>query len=208
MPYLKRWLQAATAHGVEQFEVGNVGAYQILADHGLADKATSTDFTLYALNNAASQFWGDRSQQVTLSIEDDRDNLVAHLKNWQSEAKPQVILYKDTPLFIAESCSLTALHGGCPTAKVCGYRDLEVENAKGERFIVAHESCKSIVYGKQAYAISEYKREMMNLGVAQFRVDFLTRPYETSQIEAILSAAASGKAIPDTYPANFNRTLL
>jgi len=37
---------------------------------------------------------------------------------------------------MAEACSLTALHGGCPSAKVCGYRQLEIENAEGKVVVV------------------------------------------------------------------------
>ncbi|MEI6398546.1 MAG: hypothetical protein WCO71_07245, partial [Pseudomonadota bacterium] len=113
------------------------------------------------------------------------------------------ILYKDTPLFVAEACSLTALHNGCPTSKVCGYRTLEIENSKGERFFVAHEGCKSIVYGKDAYAISGQRQRLMDFGVESFRIDFLTRDYDQQALSAIVMAVTRDETIPGTHTANF-----
>jgi putative protease len=100
------------------------------------------------------------------------------------------------------------LHQGCPTATVCGYRTLEIENDEGERFFVAHESCKSIVYGKEAFAVSDHRRRLMELGVADFRVDFLTREYKAEALTAVLDGIREGYKLPETHNANFERELL
>ena len=104
---------------------------------------------------------------------------------------------------MAEACSLTALHNGCPSSKVCGYRTLEIENSKGERFFVAHEGCKSVVYGKQAYSIAGERERLMKLGVSAFRIDFLTRDYDEESFAAIVRAVINDQKIAGTHPANF-----
>ena len=194
-PLLRIWATAAAAAGITAWETGNAGALPLLKKWGITPDDVATDFTIYALNHVASGFIaGNVAPRVTLSVEDDLKNLTAQIAN-SSGVEFQQILYKDTPLFIAESCTLTALHNGCPTAKVCGYRSLEVENPKGERFIVAHETCKSIVYGRDAYSVTQHRDVFAGLGVRRFRVDFLTRPYEAAEVTSILRAAVAGKAV-------------
>src|SRR5207253_1951805 len=108
-PLLKRWLTHAAAAGIRRFEAGNLGALQYLEQWELlgggADLAS--DFTLYSLNTEATRFWAERGiTSVTLSVEDDLKNLSSHLSRWpwELDVRPRAILYKDTPLFIAEAC--------------------------------------------------------------------------------------------------------
>ncbi len=197
-PLLRVWATAAAAAGITAWETGNAGALPLLRRWGITADDLAADFTIYALNHVASEFIaGSVAPRVTLSIEDDLKNLTAQIAN-SVGIEFQQILYKDTPLFIAESCTLTALHNGCPTAKVCGYRSLEVENPKGERFVVAHETCKSIVYGRDAYSVTQHRDVFLNLGVKRFRIDFLTRPYEPSVFMEIIRAALAGRAVAAT----------
>ena len=212
-PLLKRWLGAAAAAGIRRFELGNLGAQRLLADWGHLGDATflSGDFTLYALNSVSHRFWREQGiDRVCLSIEDDLTNLTAQLQALAPEmrASAQVVIFKDTPLFIAEACSLTALHNGCPTAKVCGYRTLEVENPKGERFFVAHEACKSIVYGKNAYSLTADQEALRGLGLSDFRVDFLTRAYTPEEVVEVLDAVRQEVPLSASHSANFHRSLL
>jgi len=210
-PLLRPWLRLFHEEGAACFEVGNLGALELIEEAGyrLADTDLSSDFTLYALNTEAVQTLLEHQVKlVSLSVEDDLPSLRSKLRNWPEAALPQVILYKDTPLFIAEACSLTALHHGCPTATVCGYRTLEIENDEGERFFVAHESCKSIVYGKEAFAVSDHRRRLMELGVADFRIDFLTREYTAEALTSVLDGIREGYKLPETHNANFERELL
>ena len=139
---------------------------------------------------------------VCLSVEDDLLNMKKQILSWQAnKAVPRVILYKDTPLFIAEACSLTALHGGCPTAEVCGYRTLLVENDEERKYHVAHENCKSIVFADEAYSISQSKNELSEIGVKEFRIDFLTRPYTKDVIQHIVNSCIQSTEISKTHNA-------
>lgn len=209
-PLLKRWFQCAALMGIDAFEVGNLGALQLLEDWKLPKTDLSSDFTLYALNSSATESIAELGvQHVALSIEDDHRNMHAQLKKWNhSLVRPQVILFKDTPLFIAESCSLTALHNGCPTSAVCGYRTLEIQNDEGEIFYVAHENCKSVVFGKKSFSLAHKLQSFHSWGVQHFRVDFLTRMYETHQIVEVLDSCIRGDSIPQTHSAHFSASLL
>lgn len=212
-PLLKRWLQAARADGLHAFEIGNLGGFELLRAWELLDSRTdiASDFSLYALNSTTSTLWSEQGiRTITLNVEDDADNIREHASRFgeRSQTKLQAIIYKDTPLFIAEACSLTALHDGCPSAKVCGYRTLEIENPKGEVFFVAHESCKSIVYAQKAFSITHRQDTLLSAGIAHFRIDFLTRPYDTADLCRVLDSARLAEVIPETHPANFDRRLL
>ncbi len=203
-PVLKLWFAAAQQAGLSAYEVGNPGGFGLLKEWGLPLSDISADFTLYAMNREAVAFWRDQGvNTVALSIEDDRHDIESLLSHWPEKVAPMAILYKDTPLFVAEACSLTALHNGCPSSQVCGYRTLEIENKKGERFFVAHEGCKSIVYGKTAYSISGERQSLMAAGVGQFRMDFLTRSYDQEAFSSILKAVMADEKVQDTHPANF-----
>lgn len=211
-PLLSRWFNYAFSIGIRHYEVGNIGGPELIRRWtGSDDLDLAGDFTLYALNSEAQASVRELGvKTTTISIEDDLENIEAQTQSLSATdiAATSVILYKDTPLFIAEACSLTALHNGCPTAAVCGYRTLEVENKEGERFFVAHESCKSIVYGKTAFGITQLKPRLKKLGFNRFRIEFLTRPYEDSDLKTIISSAVEGTISPSTHTANFNRTLL
>lgn len=211
LPLAANFYRKAIAAGFLRIEVGNLGAIKLCEEWNAAKAPLhlTGDFTLYSLNSQASLFWHEQGlQSFTLSIEDDLENLTSQLQELPAVIRPQAILYKDTPLFIAEACSLTALHNGCPSSSVCGYRTLEVANQKGERFFVAHESCKSIVYGDQAYSVSHEQDEFLKLGVSDFKIEFLTRPYSEQQIETILRCVSDRIFISNTHAANFRGRLL
>jgi putative protease len=267
MTPLKGWVEAfVAAHAQQQqqqqqqqqtppicFEVGNLGAWGLLEEWGVLSSASfpvpsssprvdvTTDFTLYSLNSQASAMWARAlgASRIALSVEDDKENLKAHMQAWpramgagcaggaggaggtstvgdesQATVAPQYILYKDVPLFMAEACSLTALHGNtCPGSKVCGYRTLSIENEQGEKFEVAHEHCKSIVYSTNAQSLVHRQKDLLEIGVRDFRLDFLTRKYDKEQFLEVLDAAlrreeGDEEALPNTHIANFDRTLL
>lgn len=207
-PVLRLWLKQARALGFDSLEIGNIGGFYYLRDHGLLTPDLMADFTLYSLNSQAAKFLSEMGiSKACLSIEDDRPSLTQLLEKWPDGIKPCAIIFKDTPLFIAEACSLTALHNGCPTSSVCGYRTLEIENSKGERFHVAHEGCKSIVYGQKAFSLSGRRYVLENLGVRHFRLDFLTRPYTSDQFKLIVLNVMQDQDLPETHTANFEGRL-
>jgi putative protease len=210
---LKRWCDLFLQSGGYAFEIGNIGGLDLL--NQLAPKRdhikVSADFSCYSLNSIAVDFWAKMNiERVSLSIEDDAKNLDALMKHWpEIGISPQLIVYKDSPLFIAEACSLTALHNGCPSAKVCGYRTLEIENTKGDRFHVAHESCRSIVYGEKALSLTNLHQSLSRLHrIQELRLDFLTRPYDYETMTSIIGAAVDGRSLAQSHCGNFAGSLL
>lgn len=223
--HIRAWVEESAAArradgGVLRLEVGNLGAMGLIDRWGLPSSLEldlASDFPLYALNSEATRVWSRMGvRKVALSIEDDAINLRNQLTRWPVDAeasRPQAIVYLDTPLFMAEACSLTALHGGCPGSKVCGYRTLHIENEDGEEFFVAHEQCKSVVYGKRAYSIAHKQAELLGMGVRDFKVAFTTRPYTPQAMteilkSTILRARDDLRPIPETHTANYDRQLL
>jgi putative protease len=210
MAEIKSWLKSSVVSKNKYFEVGNLGGIELLQSLGV-DFAThdiSADFTIYALNHkSAEELSALGFSSATLSIEDDLHNLQILLKNWHGP-KPRMIIFKDTPLFIAEACSLTALHNGCPTGKVCGYRTLHIEDEQGERYFVAHESCKSIVFGDRAFSIVQDTNAIKSLGIDTLRLDFLTRQYSEESAIAVFTNAKNTQTIANTHTANFHGKLL
>jgi putative protease len=207
-PLLEVWFRAASVAGFERYEVGNIGAFELLRRLNLPLNDVVSDFMLYAMNQESAKELAELGvSRAALSIEDDSSSLSQVLSSWPQAVAPEIILFKDTPLFVAEACSLTALHNGCPSSKVCGYRTLEIENSKGERFHVAHEGCKSIVYGDKAYSISGHRKFFEALGVHRFRVDMLTRPYTKEQFTSLLQSVFHDSVIENTHTANFEGRL-
>lgn len=212
-PLLARWIKALYLRGVRRFEVGNLGAFDLLSTWGLDphELDLSGDFTLYALNSCSTRAWLEMGlSTVSVSIEDDRKNLTQHVNHLEAHevARLTAIVFKDTPLFIAEACSLTALHQGCPTAEVCGYRTLTIKNPRGDTFHVAHETCKSVVYGQEAFALSHKQEALLALGIRHLRVDFLTRAYDATRLQEVLRSVWAMEPIPETHKANWDRSLL
>ena len=114
-------------------------------------------------------------------------------------ARFEVIAYTDTPLFVAEACSLAALYGGCPGAKACGHETLFIENEHGDAFQVRHDRCRSTVIGEQALSWSGHLNTFQRLGVTTFRADFTVRDYSLDQIKTIMAALAEDKPIAQTH---------
>jgi putative protease len=210
--YVSQMIKWFVALDESSFEIGNLGSLELLrrvTGREQKDLDVSSDFTLYALNSLASKKIADLGiQKITLSVEDDVNNIKNHLQNWQAQAVPEMILFKDTPLFIAESCSLTALHNGCPGPKVCGYRTLVIEDEQKQIYHVAHESCRTIVYGDKPFAVSHFRSDLEEIGFRNFRMDFLTKPYTKEEIHAVIEAVEKGLVIPNSHLGNFSTSLL
>ncbi|MBI2571515.1 MAG: U32 family peptidase [Candidatus Schekmanbacteria bacterium] len=208
--YVRSWVSIAQERGCRHFEVGNLGSLALLESRGApADSYDlSADFTLYALNSQATHELRDLGfRAVTLSVEDDLENIAAHLERWPRGVRPIVIVYTDTPLFVAEACTLAALHGGCAGPQVCRYRELEIENPAGECFVVAHEQCRSVVYARRPYSIAHRRAAWLALGVRDCRVDFLVRRYDADEVGAVLGAVLSGRMVAGSHAANFDGRL-
>jgi len=208
-PFIRSMVNFCLSIGITRFEAANIGGLSFLkkeAEGRVLD--ISADFAIYALNHEAiGQIKDLGFSKVTLSVEDDRPN-IQELAQSKALNSLKVILFKDIPLFIAESCSLTALHNGCPTSKVCGYRTLEIEGEDKEIYEVHHELCKSIVLNKKPMSLFPYITDLENLGLSHFQVDFLTKKYSFDEALEIYQSGIKGRDVKDTTSSNFLKKLL
>lgn len=204
--FAKKWALSFFEQGGRHFEVGNIGAFQLLKDWGLWGKVEiATDHYLYALHSQAARFYSEAGASVvTLAVEQDAADAEHLMARWPWDgAQPQAILFKDVPLFLAEACTLTALHHGCPGSKVCGYRTLDIVSRTGEKFQVAHEECKSVVYGRDAWYVGDLRSRHEAWGIKRFRLDFLTRDYPADRVEEVVRSAVGMGPVSGTHRAHF-----
>ncbi|CAM2006262.1 peptidase U32 family protein [Acanthopleuribacter pedis] len=189
-----------------EFVLANPAHFDLLAGD---PRRKHADFSLYHLNRWAVEALEQRGidGRFTLSLEDDKPNMEALLRA-SDAGRFEVIGYTDTPLFVAEACSLAALYGGCPGAKKCGHETLFIENEHGDQFQVRHDRCRSTVIGEQALSWSGQFAWFRRLGVATFRLDFTTRPYSADQMGRILEHARRDQVLADTHTENLDRILL
>ncbi|NDE63553.1 MAG: hypothetical protein EB053_04280 [Chlamydiae bacterium] len=208
-PFIRSMVQFCLSIGINRFECANIGGLSFLKkESGGKDLDITADFAIYVLNHEAiSQLKELGFSKVTLSVEDDRPN-IKDLVQSEYRSSQKIILFKDIPLFIAESCSLTALHNGCPTSKVCGYRTLEIEGEDKEIYEVHHELCKSIVLNKKPMSLFPYIQELENLGISHFQVDFITKKYSFEEASQIYLNGLEGRDIMKTTTSNFLKKLL
>lgn len=209
--FARKWTQAFVAAGGRHFEVGNVGGWELLREWtGGVDIDLATDQYLYALHAGAAAFFASKGARlITLSVEQDAVDQEHLLARWPWDvAEPQAILFKDVPLFLAEACSLTALHGGCPGSKTCGYRTLHIVSRTGEKYQVAHEECKSVVYGLDSWYLGHLRARHEAMGIRRFRLDFLTRAYGQDRFEEVIRAATRGEVLAGTHTGPFLQRLL
>lgn len=192
-----------------QWVLSNPGHLPLLKQQREAGKLIHSDFSIYHLNTWACNTLLEMgiTGRLTLSLEDDFHNITALLKANQAP-RFEAIAYTDTPLFIAEACSLAALYGGCPGTKTCGHETLHIENEHGDHFEVRHDRCRSTVIGKKALSWSGRLWKLRDLGVKTFRLDFTVRNYTRQEMEDIVSSVVMDQALAHTHSENFERVLL
>lgn len=205
---IRRRLEALE-DGPFEIVLANPGHFPLAMPLKQAGWCLHADFSLYHINSWAVQAMVDKGidGRLTLSLEDDRDNMAALLAA-NDPGRFEVIAYTDTPLFIAEACSLAALYGGCPGTKTCGHEVLHIENEHGDRFQVRHDRCRSTVIGDRALSWSGHLQWFADKGVRNFRMDFTVRDYSASEIQTKVDSMLSDRAILQTHTENLERTLL
>ncbi|MDJ0837495.1 MAG: U32 family peptidase [Acidobacteriota bacterium] len=189
--------------------IANPGHLPLVRRHPGNNAILHADFSIYHLNTWAWRALKDMgvTGRFTLSLEDDRPNMEALLASVDPAAF-EVIAYTDTPLFVAEACSLAALYGGCPGARVCKHETLHISNEHGDTFQVRHDRCRSTVVGDQALSWSGRLNWFRRRGVHHFRADFTTRPYTVEEVRRIMDHLVDDKPITKTHTENLDRILL
>ena len=101
---------------------------------------------------AARQLLDMGVSRFTLSPEDGLENFRSLLAEFGSRAV--LIVYQDTPLFLAESCAYANLIGGCPGKANCRFESMEMVSSHGERVTALDYHCRTIVLNRGPFCLS------------------------------------------------------
>ncbi len=199
--YLKEFINVLMTSGFRQFQIANPGAMGMFVD---MDVILYADYPLYSLNPLSiieQRKLGFKRQ--TLSPEDDIKNLNTLLTD-----NADLILYKDIPLFISETCVWANMKSECPGINRCSFREIDLENEFGDRFTAVNEACRTVVLNERPFSILHLIQTFLEAGHRDYRIDLCYKDYTSETISDILSGIQSGKKIKNSMQGNFERGLL
>jgi putative protease len=198
------------AAGWHKWEAANLSAWSYLgldpAQRSTGNIDLATDWSVYVLNRmAAQQVLAMGATRFALSPE---DGFVNARSLWQ-EFGPRAILivYQDTPLFLAESCAYANLIGGCPGKANCTFEHMEMESSFGEKVTALDYHCRTIVLNQGPFCLAPHLNELAHAGLHSVRADFVYRAYEPAAVAARWRLLRAGKPIPTGHAANWQRGL-
>jgi putative protease len=217
-PLTRAWEEAGLRHKIDRlrgagwsrWEAANLSAWSYLGLDALRparDTDLSTDWSVYVLNRlAASQLLHMGVSRFTLSPEDGLANLRPLLGEFGPKAV--VIVYQDTPQFLAESCAYANLIGGCPGKANCKFESMEMVSSHGERVTALDYHCRTIVLNRGPFCLSTRLDDLRRAGASSLRVDFVYRKYEPDEVRDRWRRVRAGMAVPGGHAANFDRGIL
>jgi putative protease len=217
-PLTRAWEEGGLRHKIERlrdagwsrWEAANLSAWTYL---GLdpaqppRDIDLATDWSVYVLNRlAASQLLQMGVSRFALSPEDGLANLRALLSEFGRRAV--VIVYQDTPQFLAESCAYANLIGGCPGKANCKFESMEMVSSHGERVTALDYHCRTIVLNQGPFCLSTRLEDLRQAGAVSLRADFVYRKYDPGEVRDRWRQVRARKAVPGGHAANFDRGVL
>jgi putative protease len=199
------------AAGWRRWEVANLSAWSYLgldptgADRGDID--VSTDWSVYAFNRAAArQLLAMGASRLALSPEDGLENVRPMFAEFGERAV--LIVYQDTPMFIAESCAYANLIGGCPGKANCKFESMEMVSSHGEKVTALDYHCRTIVLNQGPFCLAGRLKDLARAGAVSLRADFVYRRYDPATVAQRWRAVRAGKNVPGGHAANFDRGVL
>lgn len=212
----RKWEEAGLAAKISKFraagwnkwEAANVSAWAYLGidPNQPAALDLATDWSIYVLNRAAAlAVMAMGAKRFALSPEDGRENLRSLLGEFPGQAV--LIVYQDTPVFIAESCAYANLIGGCPGKANCRFESMAMESSHGERVTAIDYHCRTIVLNDGPYCLAPRLPEIIKIGCRNVRADFIYRRYQPNEAVDTWRAVRAGRAVAGGHAANFERGL-
>lgn len=208
---LLRKIETLRGEGWTKWEAANLSAWTYLGLDPTQPQHTgidlATDWSVYVINRlAAQQLCRMGVSRCTLSPEDGLANLRSLLAEFADRAA--VIVYQDTPLFLAESCAYANLIGGCPGKANCKFESMEMASAAGERVLALDYHCRTIVLNQEPFCLSPRLHELAKAGAQWLRADFIYRPYDPVVVRDRWRLLRAGRPVPGGQAANFDRGIL
>jgi putative protease len=199
-------IAAFRAEGWNKWEAANLSAWTYLdaGVDGTAPLDLATDWSIYVINRlAAEQVLSMGATRFALSPEDG----FANARSLWTEFGPRAVLivYQDTPQFLAESCAYANLIGGCPGKANCRFESMEMVSSHGERVTAIDYHCRTIVLNQEPFCLSGRLPELARAGAMSLRADFVYRNYEPTVVRDRWRLMRAGKALSRTQSANFDR---
>jgi putative protease len=218
-PLTRAWEEKGLRHKVERlraagwsrWEAANLSAWTFL---GL-DPARpvpdgldlASDWPLYVLNRLAAEQLGQLGvRRFALSPEDGLGNLRPLLAEFGPRAV--LIVYQDTPQFVAESCAYANLIGGCPGKANCTFEGMEMVSSHGEKVTALDYHCRTIVLNQGPFCLSTRLPDLAEAGAVSLRADFVYRKYEPCEVRDRWRLVRAGRPVPGGHAANFDRGVL
>jgi putative protease len=198
------------AEGWIRWEAANLSAWDDLGidpTNPRSDVDLSTDWSIYVINRlAAEQVLAMGATRFALSPEDG----LANMRSLLAEFGPRAVLivYQDTPLFLAESCAYANLIGGCPGKANCRFESMEMVSSHGETVTALDYHCRTIVLNQGPFCLSPRLPELAKAGAISLRADFIYRAYQPREVRDRWRLIGAGRPVPGGHAANFDRGIL
>jgi putative protease len=220
LPALTRhWEDKGLRHKIEQlraagwvkWEAANLSAWSYLGLDPLHPRTgqidLSTDWSVYVINRLAALALARMGvNRFTLSPEDGLDNVRSLLSEFGPRAV--LVIYQDTPLFLAESCAYANLIGGCPGKANCRFESMEMVSSHGEKVTALDYHCRTIVLNQGPFCLSTRLNDLRRAGAICLRADFIYRPYDSEEVLRRWRLLRAGQPVPGGHAANFDRGIL
>jgi putative protease len=207
---LRHKIESLRDAGCAKWEAANLSAWDYLGVDPLvpADGVDlATDWSVYVLNRLAAETVTRMGvSRFALSPEDGLANMTPLLAEYGPRAV--VIVYQDTPLFVAESCAYANLIGGCPGKANCSFSDMQMVSSHGERVTAFDYHCRTIVLNQGPFCLSTRLKDLATAGATSLRADFVYRRYEPDEVRDVWRRLRSGKPVAGGHAANFDRGVL
>jgi len=192
------------ALGWTKWEAANLSAWGFLGRDGID---LATDWSVYVINRAAAlQVMQLGVGRFVLSPENGMENMRSLLSEFGPRAV--VVVYQDTPQFIAESCAYANLIGGCPGKANCRFESMEMTSSHGERVTALDYHCRTIVLNRGPFCLSTRLPQLADAGAVSLRTDFIYRNYDPALVRDLWRAVRAGRAVTGGHAANFDRGIL
>jgi U32 family peptidase len=208
---LRHKVAALRDDGWQRWEAANLSAWSYLGVNpsrpGDSGVDLATDWSIYVLNRlAAQEVLSLGATRFALSPEDGIENWRSLLAEFADRAV--LIVYQDTPLFIAESCAYANLIGGCPGKANCRFESMEMVSSHGERVTALDYHCRTIVLNQGPYCLAPRLAAIAKAGARNLRADFIYRAYQAEEVRERWRRIRAGKPIAGGHAANFDRGIL
>jgi putative protease len=215
-PLTRAWEDRGIRHKIEhlralgwmRWEAANLSAWSYLGldpTTRCTDFDLSTDWSVYVINRLAARQLTDTMgvTRFALSPEDGLQNVRSLLGEFGARAV--LIVYQDTPMFLAESCAYANLIGGCPGKANCKFESMEMVSSHGEKVTALDYHCRTIVLNQGPFCLSTRLPDLARAGAVSLRADFIYRPYRPDEVRDRWRQVRSGQAVPGGHAANFDR---